>query len=166
MRGRNASRGFTLVEVLAGVSIAALIGSLVGAGIAQGLRVAWGQNTELVAGHKLREGAFWFTHDAIQGQSTDLVAGAPPQATVSILWTDTYGGANTLHVSSYSLDGQGRLVRVFDGRSQVLSPGITSVSFWREDTSEGSTLYMALETQGARGRPVALTTRGQMRGRR
>lgn len=139
----GSSRGFTLAELLVSVGILGVAVSLIGGGIFQALGISRYWVDDVVATKELRHAASWFSRDALNAQTTDLVDGALPVSSVTINWTDRNG---IPHIASYSIVGD-RLVRTYDGAGITVARKVVSAGFSRSQ----KTLKFTLTVNGSRG---------------
>ena len=124
----RSQQGVTLVEVLVGVGIMTIIMTFIGSAIF----LALGTEKQIVddgrAILELRRSFSWFAEDVKMSRSTDLVDGGSAASSVTLTWTDEFGGAGVAHTSSYNLVGD-RLVRNYDGNAHTVAQGVVSVGF-------------------------------------
>jgi type II secretory pathway pseudopilin PulG len=154
----RSQKGFTLPEAVLAVGLFTFIMSGVATGI---FRVQDAENRVsggAVAIKDLRKMAGWFSLDAIRAVTTDLVDGAPPASSVTMTWTDQFGGTGTTHTASYSLTGN-RLYRTFDGQAQFMADDIVSVAFSRS----GKTLTAQFVVNAERGTTRSVSIQAYMR---
>lgn len=119
------SGGLTLVELLVVVGIMTTAVGMVGSGIFQSLGIERSWRADAVATREWRHAYSWFASDALNAESTDLIDGQPPVASVTMTWTD---GDGALHTSRYLLVGT-RLVREIDGTVSTVAAHALSASF-------------------------------------
>jgi prepilin-type N-terminal cleavage/methylation domain-containing protein len=121
--------GFTLVELLVGVSIMTVIVTVMASGLTQGFRGVWFQRSGLTSLDETRRILPTITQDLQVATATNLVNGAAPVASVSITSIDpeTYPTPTT-HTTTYSRSGN-NLVRTVDGVPQTVARNIADVNF-------------------------------------
>ncbi len=130
MSGRYGQSGFTLVELLAGLAVVAVMGS--GAATlffhetwstaTAKNAVATSLHMETVAG-RIRK-------DAAMAASSDLIDGAAPVSQLTLRWTEWYELSGALHESTYWLSGTD-LKRDYDGTVTTVAQNISSIAFSR-----------------------------------
>ena len=99
---RRAERGFTLVELLVSLAIAALIVGVLGTFIVQTLNLTTSGNDRLLVTDDLRTAGAWLTQDA---QMADLTSSTAVATTLVLSWTDVYSGVNVGYQSTYAVSG-------------------------------------------------------------
>lgn len=122
--------GFTLIEMIVGISIMGFIVSGIGTTIFQSLSTTRGVVRDGQAINELRKGLAWFSADVKMAKTTNLIDGAPASSSVTFNWTDEYGGVGTAHTLSYTLSS-GRLIRTLDGIAYTVAAKVNSASFTR-----------------------------------
>lgn len=140
----GSSAGFTLAEVLVNVGLLAITMSLMGGGLfsALGVQRFWSQDA--TATKELRHAASWFSRDALNAQTTNLVDGAPAESSITINWTSSSGVS---YSASYTLEGT-ELRRSYNGGAQTtLARHVVSVGFSRS----GNTLKFSLNVTASQG---------------
>ena len=148
-------KGFTLAEVLVGVSILTAVMSTVGMALFQALGTETRVVDDGLAISELRKGLGWFAGDIKMAKSTDLVDGAPAVSSATFSWTDEFQAAGTPHTISYAVVGDS-LVRTYDGIAHTVTRRAVSASFSRSgqtitaqfevDAGAGTTRILSVET--------------------
>src|SRR5687767_14903975 len=95
--------GFTIVEMLIGISISSFIIGGIGTTIFQSLGTGKGVIRDGQAINELRKGLAWFSTDVRMAKTTNLIDGAAASSGVTFNWTDEYEDAGTAHTLTYSL---------------------------------------------------------------
>ena len=159
--GQSGQKGFTLLELLAALSITGVI-MLTATGLIfhelRGTAIAKGTVT---ASYEIGNTALWFSRDAMAAATSTLVDGAAPVDTVTLRWTDWYNIEGTPHQSTYWLSGT-ELKRAFDGVTSTVARHFSSVAFSQNDRV--ITLVATTVPDGA-GRTVERTLRILLRAR-
>ena len=113
------AEGFTLVEMLVGITLLTIVMSTIGTSSFQALKTQQRVSQDGLAINELRKGLGWFAEDAKMATSTNLTDGAPAATTVTMSWRDYFNATGTsgvLHTASYALNGD-RLERTYDDSS-------------------------------------------------
>lgn len=142
-RSPNYCAGFTLIEVLIGTSLTVFAASALLGGAYQAFSAERYRRDEVSAMANTRHAGARFAGDAFNTETTDLVDGGPPAATVTLTWNDRDDVAHT--VSYWLTDGL--LIRDLDGAEVTVSRGVISVEF----SLLGRLLTMDLEVTGELG---------------
>lgn len=137
------STGFTLVEVLVAVGILTLAVGMVGGGVFQSGSVSGSWRSGAIAVKEWRDAQSWFSADALNAETTDLVNGSPLVDAVTLTWTDRDG---VPHIVTYSLSGSD-LIREYDGVETPVARRAVSVGF----SLSGSVLTFDLEVEAGGG---------------
>ncbi len=151
----GSSPGFTLAELLVSVGIMTLAAGLVGGGIFQALGLSQYWIDDVVATKELRHATSWFSRDALNAQTSDLVDGAQPVSSTTITWTDQ---DDAPHDSIYSLVGD-RLVRNYDGDPITVADKVVSVGFSRSVNTLIFTLTVNAERDGTESSELSIYAR-------
>lgn len=120
--------GFTLVELLVGITIMAMVTTVLASGISQAFKHARFQRTGLTSQDESRRLYLVITRDLQIATATDLVDGAAPVSSVTITWVDP--NTSAVHTTAYSLSGT-NLVRNVDGVSMTAGRNISAIGFSR-----------------------------------
>ena len=137
------SSGFTLVEVVVSVGILSLAMGLVVGGLFQALGIQRFWFEDVVATKDLRHAGSWFSSDAPNAETIDILDGAPPTEPVTLTWTDDN---DVPHTVTYSLV-ESSLMRDFDGAQITLARRVVSAGF----ALSGKVLTFDLEVEADRG---------------
>jgi len=127
---RNDQRGFTLIELIVAITIAALITGGITFAIMQILTINTRASNHMVAVRQVQQAGKEVSKDTLQAQSVNASAG--PDVLVALNWTEW--GTNNTHGIIYSLPGNGELRREHYGNSTldlttVVAEYISSASF-------------------------------------
>lgn len=120
--------GFTLVELLLGVSILTVLVTGMSSGVFRAFRDVDFQRSGLNSLDESRRVIQYITRDLQVATGTNLIDGASQVATVSITSKDPQTGVT--HNTVYSLSGQ-NLVRTVDGVAVNVGRNITAIGFSR-----------------------------------
>lgn len=121
-------RGAGIVEVLLGIALTATITSALVALVYSAGQGADKNNSQLTVFRELERAAMFVGDDVSMTRFTDLVDGAAAVNTVTLQWTDYYGGNAVGHQSTYALSG-GNLTRTYDGAVSTVAKAVTAVGF-------------------------------------
>jgi len=121
-------RGFTLVEVLVALGIMSVIGSVLVGSLYQMSNFTSRGNAQLAVGGDIRSSTQWLAKDMQMTKTTDLVDGAPAVSSLTLNWSDEFGGASTAHSAGYALVGT-ELRRTYDGATHTVARNVTAVDF-------------------------------------
>ena len=125
------AEGFTLVEMLVGITLLTIVMSTIGTSSFQALKVQQGVSQDGLAINELRKGLGWFAEDAKMATSTNLTDGAPAATTVTMSWRDYFNatsGSAVLHSAKYELKGD-RLERTYDGNTHIVARDVVAALF-------------------------------------
>ena len=149
-------KGFTLIEILVALPIAAAILVVVVSSffqIVQG-RVDIAQKS--IAISDIDNAVHWLTRDLILAQETSLTDGAPPTSSLTISWSDLTHWAEDEGVvdysASYVLSGN-QLVRTYNGEETIVGRYLTDFDI----SLEGKMFTVVLTSQP--GMPGSTVTR-------
>ena len=137
------SAGFTLAEVVVTVGILTMAAGMVGSAVFQTLSVERTWRSDVVATKEWRHALSWFSVDAMNAQTADLVDQAPPVSSVTLTWVDKEGTSDT---AAYSLTA-GALLRNLDGAENSVARRVVSVGF----SLSGRFLIVDLEVEAEQG---------------
>ena len=99
---KRGDHGFTLIEVLIGLAIAALLAVFLGSFVYQTMLVTNQGNDRLLVTDDLRTAGTWLTQDA---QMADFATSTAVTNSLVLSWTDVYSGANVGYQSKYFVSG-------------------------------------------------------------
>ena len=142
-RTLRSSADFTLAEVVVVVGILTLAAGLVGSAVYQSLSVERTWRGDVVATKEWRHALSWFSVDATNAQTADLIDAAPPVSSVTLDWVDKDG---TSHTAVYSLSGSA-LLRNLDGAENSVARRVVSAGF----SLSGRFLILDLEVEAEQG---------------
>ena len=128
MKGQARQKGMTLLELMAGMAIGAMIMTGMVALISQEFRGTAIARTSVTATHEVGNAARWLSQDGMMAKNTDLLEGADPVDQLTLTWIERYDFANIPHSSSYSLSGA-QLRRDYDGTVTTVARNISKVEF-------------------------------------
>ena len=132
------SRGFTLVEMLVGITLLSVTMSTIGVGLFQALGTQSSVVDDGLAINELRKGFSWFAGDVKMATSTNLDPGGGTSPSVMMSWKDQFNDVDITHTSTYAMDGD-RLVRTYTSNatstSHTIAHRVVSVSFFLNGTS-------------------------------
>lgn len=151
----GACGGFTLVEVLAATGILGITLGLVGTGVFQAVGFERTWRDDVGATRTWRHAASVFAGDAMNAETTDLVDGALPVASVTFTWTDVQGVGHTV---TYQQVGD-VLRRDFDGQQMTVARRVVSVGF----SLSGRMLTFDLEVEAAQGATEGMSLQTYLR---
>ena len=130
MSGRCGQRGFTLVELVAALAVAAAMAS---GAAALFFNETWGTATAkstVAASLDIESAVSRILKDGTMAGSSELVDGAAPVSQLTLRWTEWYELSGILHESTYWLSGTD-LKRDYDGAATTVTQNISSVAFSR-----------------------------------
>ena len=154
------SRGFTLAEVLVGITLLSITMSTIGAGLFRALGTQSSVVDDGLAINELRKGLSWFAGDAKMATSTNLAISGATSSSVMLSWKDQFNDVDITHTSTYDLVGD-RLVRTYTSNatstSQTVAHRVVSASFSLNGTS---TVVAEVEVNARSGgtRTLSLST--------
>ena len=125
------AEGFTLVEMLVGITLLTIVMSTIGTSSFQALKTQQRVTEDGLAINELRKGLGWFAEDAKMATSTSLTDGDPPTTTITMSWRDYFNatsGSAVLHTASYALNGD-RLERTYDSNTHTVPRGVVEALF-------------------------------------
>ena len=157
--GQPGQKGFTLLELMAGLSIVGVIVIASASLIFHELRGTAIAKGTVTASYEISSAAHWLSQDAMAAASSTLVDGAAPADTLTLRWTDWYNIAGTPHQSDYWLSGND-LKRNFDGTVSTVARHLSSVAFSQTDRV---ITWVATSAPDGSGRTVERTFRVLMR---
>ncbi len=156
------SRGFTLAEVLVGITLLSITMSTIGAGLFRALGTQSSVVEDGLAINELRKGLSWFAGDVKMATSTNLDIGGAASSSVTLSWKDQFNDVDITHTSTYALDGD-RLVRTYTSNatstSHTIAHLVVSASFYH-DANATSTVVAEVEVNARPGvtRTLSLST--------
>ena len=135
-------RGFTLVELLIVIAIAALVGVGVVALVFQVFGANAGSTNRMTAVKEVENAVHWITRDA-QAAQVDYVADQPESPfPVTLTWTNSHDSPATENNVTYSVTAAGELRRAY---SQDGGPPSTAVVARHLDTASTNWSYVLSE---------------------
>lgn len=156
-------RGFSLLETVLSLAIVAVISGPLAMSIHQVVASTRLSSDKTTAFRDLEIASTWIGRDAGMATSTDLINDGPPVDTMSLSWTEDFGGVITPHNSYYYFSGT-TLQREYDGGLITVSRNLTAVGFSMSNglltvvitsspqrsgkISEQATYFFNLELQG------------------
>ena len=143
------SSGTTLLELVVAIGIIVIMAGMVGTSVFQVLALERTWRNNAVATKHLRHAGSWFSIDAINAESTDLVDGAPAASGTVLTWTDSSGQPK---VATYVLSGAD-LVREMGGESITVARRVVSAEF----SLSGSMITFGLEVEASGGGTASTT---------
>jgi prepilin-type N-terminal cleavage/methylation domain-containing protein len=155
----NNRAGFTLIEIIAAMSITGLIG--LGASIATGqvINQTTRNNDYTTASRNAVNALHWLSRDALMAQTVNGTAGFPLTQTLSMRWRDW---DNAAYTANYTV-ANGQLRRVFsDGStvtSTVIAEHINSAAGLTGCVSYNGTLTITVTSSVGEGAKVIDITR-------
>lgn len=139
IKGQTRQKGMTLLELLVGMAITAMIMSGILALIYHEVTSTATTKTSVTVAHEITNAARWLSQDATMAESTDLVMGTDPVNHLMLAWVERYDFNNIPHSSSYSLYGS-ELRRNYDGTVTTVARNISKVEF----SQDGSVLTVSI----------------------
>ncbi len=142
-------KGFTLLEVLVGLSISSVM-SLAAMGlILVELNGTGAIKNSISATDELASAERYIGKDVMMAESTNLVNGGASSSNLSLSWTDRYEFTNTPHSCTYSVDNC-TLLRDYDGIKYGIAKNITYAEFSLNNNILEVTLYCTPVTYESR----------------
>ena len=147
--------GSGLIEMVVSMSILGIAGGVMLTGVFQtySFQRSWQYNVS--AQGELRRGGSWLSLDATNAENTSLADGAAATSTLTMNWTDTFGGS---HVATYSVNGA-TLIRNYNGANFTVARRVNSAAFSRV----GSLLKFDLEIRTYESATVSRTLQTYLR---
>jgi len=134
MRKLWGQRGFTAIEMLAGLAIGGLLIAGAVMAIFQLDTVSRQGSDELEAWHDIRVAGQWMGREILMAETITLVDGAAPVSSMSLTWKEYTGlddGQDYIpHTISYSLVGT-ELRRTYDGSEMTMARNVVSLELSR-----------------------------------
>ncbi len=128
MKGRAKQEGVTLLELMVGMAITAMIvGAVVGLIFLEWSGTATAKTSVTVA-HEIRNAARWISQDGMMAESSDIIEGAQSTDNLTLTWIYRQDFANIPHSSSYYLEGT-ELRRNYDGIVTIVARNISKIEF-------------------------------------
>lgn len=120
MRARRRQQGFTLVEILVGLAITAMIALVLSQTFLVGYRVLSTEAREIAADQAISAASLSLTRDLSSGQTTSAlpVTLTPSSGTLTL----TYGSPAV--AVTYTIDANKNLIRTVGGAARVQSRGL------------------------------------------
>ncbi len=160
MKARAGQRGATLLELLHGAAISAVIVVGLVALISREFQGSAVANTSITAAQEISMAARMLNEDGMMAESSDLVQGASPVNSLTMTWTDRSNFANLPHSSSYYLEGTD-LRRDHNGSVMTVARDISSIEFSQE--GDLLTVSISCTPQWGTARTVSKTYRVYLR---
>ncbi len=140
-------RGAGILEVLLGIALTATITSALVSLVFTAGKGGDANNSKLPVFRELERAAGSVGDDVSMAKFTNLVDGAPAVNTMTLQWTDYYGGNAVGHQSTYARSG-GNLTRTYDGVASTVAKAVTSAGFSLSGRVVTFTLTVA-DTEGS-----------------
>ena len=132
MKRHAGEKGATLLELIAGMAIIALI---VG-GVAGLIYQEWSgtaiAKTSVTASHEIGHAARLISQDGAMAASSNLVEGAQPTDQLTLTWMERHEFVDSPHVVNYWLEGT-QLLRNYDGTVTTVAQNISKIEFSQTD---------------------------------
>ena len=128
IEGQARQKGATLLELLAGMAITAMILTGVVGLIFHEFRGTATAKSQVTAAHEIGNASRWISQDVMMAESTNLVEEAEAVSHVTLTWIERRDFANIPHSSSYYLEGT-ELFRNYDGTVTTVARDISKVAF-------------------------------------
>lgn len=132
MRRHAGEKGATLLELIAGMAIVALI---VG-GVAGLIYQEWSgtaiAKTSVTASHEIGHAARLISQDGGMAASSNLVEGAQPTDQLTLTWMERHEVVDFPHAVSYWLE-ETQLRRNYDGTVTTVAQNISKIEFSQTD---------------------------------
>ena len=149
--------GYTLVEVMVAIGILIAILGLFSGALFQVLSIQWFWRDDVVATKGLRHAGSWFSGDALNAETVDLVSCTSPPSCVKLSWTDATTSTIT-HLATYSLSVD-ELVRDYDGIQTIVARDVLSADF----SLSSKMLTFDLSVKGPKGETATTSLRTFLR---
>lgn len=121
-------KGFTLLEILVGLSISSVL-SLAALGlILCELNGTAAIKNSISAADELASAERCIGKDVMMAESTNLANGGASSSNLSLSWTERYEFSNMPHTCTYSVDNC-TLIRNYDGVEFIIARNITYAEF-------------------------------------
>jgi len=128
MKRQDGERGTTLLDLIAGMAITALIlCGIIGLIFQEWRGTAIGKTSVTVA-HEIGYAARMLSQDGAMAQSTDLVGEAQPVNNLTLTWIERQEFLDLPHYSSYCLE-ENQLRREYDGIVTTVARNISNIEF-------------------------------------
>ena len=124
MRRLGDQSGLTLVELLVATAITGLLAGALGTTVHQLFMTSERGNDELRALHDVQNAGSWLNLDGERAETTNLIDGAPPAASMTLSWTS----GSQAHTVTYSLSGT-ELQRNHNGTTITVARHISGIQF-------------------------------------
>ena len=160
IKARAGQRGATLLELLLGTAVSAVVVVGLVALIFIQFRGSATANTSITAAQEISMAARMLNEDGMMAESTSLTPGADPVDNVMMTWTDRSGFADVPHYSSYYLEGT-NLRRDLDGSVMTVARNISAIEFSQDGNM--LTLSISCTPQWGTDRTVSKTYRVYLR---
>ena len=153
----TSSSGYTLVEVIVAIGILMAILGLFSGALFQVLSIQRFWRDDVIATKELRHAGSWFSGDALNAETVDLVGCTSPPSCVKLTWADATTSTIT-HLATYSLSVD-NLVRDYDGIQTIVARDVLSADF----SLSSKTLTFDLGVKGPKGEAATSTLRSFLR---
>ena len=131
MKWRNSQKGMTLLEMIAGVAIVAMIGIGVVAFINYQVKSTATARASVTVSHEIEKAARLISQDGMMAEYTNITESAQLVDTLDMNWIERYEFVNVPHSSSYYLDGTD-LYRNYDGMVSRVAQNISEIEFSKD----------------------------------
>lgn len=128
MKKHTGEKGATLIELISGLAVTALIMCGVLGLIYQEWSGTATAKTQVTAAHEIGAAARLLSQDGAMAESTNLTEGAQPLDYLTLTWVERREFADFPHYCSYWLEGT-RLCRDYDGTVTTVAQHISKVEF-------------------------------------
>ena len=132
MKWQKGQKGTTLLELLVGVAIVAMIGTGLVALIDHEVRSTAAARACVTAADEIENAARWISKDGMMAESSNLVDSVQPVHNLDISWIERYDFANVPHNCAYFLSDN-ELCRDYDGVVTTVARHISGIKFSQTD---------------------------------
>jgi len=128
MKWQGSQKGMTILELMIGLAITALIGIGVVGLIDHEFRSTAAARASVTVSHEIENAARWISQDLMMAENTNLAEEAEAVSQLTLGWIDRCSYSNIPHSSSYYLYDN-ELRREYDGTVTTVARDVSKIEF-------------------------------------
>ena len=128
---RNSQKGMTVLELMVGIAIVAMIGLGVVALINYEIKTSATARACVTVAHEIEQAARIISQDGMMAEETNIAESTQLVDNLDLNWVERYEFLNIPHSSSYYLNGTD-LCRNYDGKVSTIAQNISDLEFSKD----------------------------------